>query len=133
MQIGREAKGAEGIGDSALAVVSALAERSSREAQRGRQQKRVGKSMRVIQGKKICGAVIGAAGARIGEVVEAVKGSGSAPLMRILPTEQVLFAEAVIDLDVILVVGIVTCTGGRPVVVNGRIGHCCRGVRAGVD
>ena len=40
--------------------------------------------MRIVEGKQVCSALIGAAGAWIGEVLEAVEGDSAVPLVRVL-------------------------------------------------
>ena len=83
-------------------------------------KKRRAERMCVVEREQMCRALAGAAGAGIGEVLEAVvRRTGSAPLVRILGTQQILLAETVIDLDVVLVVGSVASARRRPVVVDG--------------
>ena len=87
----------------ALRVVGVDLPHAAREAQRRVQQQGRCESVRVVDRKQMGGGPVRAALTGIGEVLEAVKGVPVAPLVRILNAEQILFAEAVVDLDVELV------------------------------
>ena len=61
--------------------------------------------MGIVDGEQMRGAFIRTAAAGVGEVFEAVVGDGAVNVLRILKRDDVLFAEAVVDADVELVIG----------------------------
>src|SRR5271166_6613433 len=74
--------------------------------------------MCVVDGKQVSPGVVRAAFAWISEVFEAVKRGAVAPLLRVLHAYQVFLAEAVVDLDVELIVVAMVRSRSDPVVVN---------------
>ena len=117
LKIGRKTQGAEGIRVQVL-VVGIDQLRAAREAERAGQYQRGTEGVRIIDREQVSRALVRPAPARIREIFEAVVGSSVVPVLRVLGAEQVLFAEAVVDLDVELVVAAGARSRGDPVVVN---------------
>ena len=116
-QIGRETQGAEGIRVQLL-VVGKDQLRAAREAERAGQQQRWTEGVRVIDREQMRGAPVRPAPAGVGEVLEAAIGRVAVPILRVFRTEQILFAETMVDLDVELVAGAGGRSRGDPVVVD---------------
>jgi len=110
------------------AVVRTDSLHAAREAEDGGQQQRRAEGMCIVERYKVRSRLILAPGARIDEVVKAVESLITGPLLRILAAQQVLLVEAVVDLDVVLIVGVSACAGGDPIIVDGSVGHVGLGV-----
>ena len=60
--------------------------------------------MGVVYRHHVAGRIIGSTRTRIREILEAVEARGMVVLLRVLDAQQVALAEAVVDLDIPLVV-----------------------------
>ena len=105
-KIGREAEFRQRIGNAAGGVIGVDVHGPARDAERGGQQKRGREGMGVVQREQVRVALVGAARAGIDEVVEAVERRVVIPRFGVLGAQQVVRAEAMIDLDVELIAAV---------------------------
>ena len=71
----------------------------------------------MVNRQHVAGRIIGSTSAGVGKILEAVETGGMAVLLRVFDAQQIAFTEAVVDLDVPLIVRVAACTRRRKVVV----------------